>query len=642
MKVAIDYKTQLDQDEQVLRSDLHKALEENEIETYELTSLKIKKYLEQDIKADYFLTFNLKYCKLKIRTARWIILSDKKELNKGLAKALGGFDRIIVHTGYRKLQLSNKFGIEKEKITVLYKKTDDRFNLRNITDDERDIRRILTVYRVNKPYIFFYSHLDEGSSVEFLIEGFSQIHQKFPDCKLLLASPDIKVGWDNKPIGQTKRAKEIIELVVKYKLQRKIVFAGFIEDKDLPVIIRNAEVCVNLKDYDHFPKTLVEQLFTGACIISADNAISKEILGNAGFVVSSKYVDSITQGIKHLLDEKNERDLLRQKAEKRRKLFSEEVVYKELLTALRDGAKAMSKEETLLLQFQNDGVDFEKILKINFEVNKLDISRKISIFQLRRDVGKYRLIFIQGSLPREWRLKLLLLKLSLRNVKFIGVQNSCGKNYTRLNSFLHRLVRRIVLNKRVEFDNRYDSAAEILPEFINLNKQENNEKLGNFTGIIIDSNIDEKDCLYLLKETYESKCKYLINAKLFNAIDEDDEIDAKYKRRIQQVDLVQALSSAKIFINFNPNISQQKILQAMRCSNVLICLKTPNTLNLLGNGINGYMYDKLDIKRVAAQVSVLVENKKHLKDICNINNIKAGAFEFENLKNKYRVFLAKL
>ncbi|MBN1331399.1 glycosyltransferase [Candidatus Dojkabacteria bacterium] len=652
MKIAVDFLSKLDGREDFFRKDLCHALENSGMDVFEIRSPRIKKALDQEIKADCFISFNLKYGGLKVRTAKYFVLADNVIPGRATVKNLKNFDQIIVKTGFKKLQLSNKYGIEKDKIIVVHDKTDECFDLKNISDDERNIRRILTIYRVNKPFIFFYSHLYEGSNVSSLIEAFAQIHHKFPDCKLLLASPEIKVGWDNKPLGQSKRAREIIELVTKYKLQRKIVFAGLIEEKDLPVVIRNAEICVNLKDYEHFPYSLVEQLFAGACIISADNAVSKEILGNAGFAVSSKYADSITQGMKHLMEEKEERDQLRQKAAKRRKFFKPDALYKELIENIERNIQARAKEKVLLLDFGGK-VDLGKILKVNFEPVQFDLRKKRSFFQILKDFQKYRVVFIQGGITKAWSAKLVGLKLLSRNIKFISIE-CLEKNFktkrksilagirSKFKSLLYRIILEIVFNNKFEFDYQYRGRAEILPAFFDIEEGVGELKLGGFTGISVGPSVRGDDLALLLRETFSNRCKFLVEEVLYRKINSSKNLDSKYKKRVIEAKPAEALNTSKIYINLDNRIEQQKILQAFCTSNLLICLKTPNTINLIQEGINGYLYKEEDIQKIAKQVNVLLENKKHLKDICNINLAKSKQYNSEKLLKEYKIFLNRL
>ena len=145
----------------------------------------------------------------------------------------------------------------------------------------------------------------------------------------------------------------------------------------------------------------------------------------------------------------------------------------------------------------------------------------------------------------------------------------------------------------------------------------------------------------LIEMTYDSKPKYLIGKEAYQKA-KNVKFDEKAFKRLIEINPSEALLSTKIYINLSTEISQLDILQAFMHSNLCICLKTPNTINLISDGINGYLFDELDIERIARQVNTLLANKKHLKDICKINKQKSELFDFDLVKKQYKSFLMEL
>ncbi|MBD3280367.1 glycosyltransferase [Candidatus Dojkabacteria bacterium] len=645
MKIVFDYNSKLEHSQKEFRNNFFKALEEQGNDLIRLEKRRLKKELDQKYKPDLYISFSLSQGKIKTRTVKCIVIPDEVELNRNNVNKLKMFERVIVYTKYKKLQLANKFGIEKEKIHVIYKSVEDSFDFSQIEDEERAVRRVLAIYRVNKPYIFLYSSLNEHSNIDKLIEAFSQIHQKYPDHKLLLASPEIKVGWDNKPEGETKRAKEIINLVLKSKAQRKVAFAGLIDDKHLPTVIRNAEISINLTDYDHFPRSLVEQLFSEACIMAADNTISKEILENAGHIVAPKHTASIVGGIKYLLDESEAREELRKKATKRSRTFRTENLYAEFIEVTKGILKKRSKERVAFFDLKQDDEknqvsSFEKILELVFKIDNIKDEKYKTVSTFAKHVSKYRLLFVRGVIPRRWIVNLLVLRIFYRGTRIILIEGAAPeKSYWK--RAVYNLVSNFIASEKYEFDFRFANDRKILTLPLKTGKEKGKLKLGNFTGISTGGGIDAKILTQVIKETYDYKCKYLVTDVLYEKLSES-EIDSKHMKRVVEARVNEALATSKIYINFDKNISQEEVLSAFKHANICICLKTPNTINLIREGINGYLFNEVDVPRLSRQIEAIVDNKKHMRDMGKINSIYAGDFSFDAMKNEFKMLLNEL
>ena len=93
---------------------------------------------------------------------------------------------------------------------------------------------------MNKKYIFYVGNLEKHKNVEGLIESFNLISKKNKDLILVLGG---KKGWGYEDIN-----KKIIEL----DLSDKIIFTGYVDEKDLPALYNGASLFVYPSYYEGF------------------------------------------------------------------------------------------------------------------------------------------------------------------------------------------------------------------------------------------------------------------------------------------------------------------------------------------------------------------------------------------------------
>ncbi len=680
MKIVVDYISQIDDETEGYRDSLIKLFTKvNGVKVYVLYKGKkprinnvsfVKKGLNH-IKPDAVIVFDLISKKICLEYDTYVyvdnlirVRADGKidRIAKKLIDQLDSYRGILVRTGYLKLYLANHYGINKNKILVTSQGFEERFRDENIPKELRDVRRTLTQYGIAKPYVFMFGRLHENINIEGVFEAFSKIHYKFPDLKLLIASPDFKIGWDNKPQPLNKKALDILELCNTYKINRKVIFTGFIDREHLPMVIANAEICLIIHENPKFSRSLTEAMATGVPIIISDSPVLKEIASNSAVVANPKVPDSISEAMTMILSEEEERNKLKLKALARSLTFDWERTVEKIREFIVLNNKNRPKPELLYVKDDLASLDeiSEKmsILSNFYKVNESTVYKHKRIMNFNR----FKCVYVGSVKFSLNNLLIALLKVFSKRTQVIG---EVGEDFVfpeKFRKYGYILYLRMTFDRFVT-DNPVaktrlvrelkvsDKKVDEFPVYITQElaksdslKFKQKHKLKNYIPITVRINsAEEFDQLKgalseLLENTKEAKLMVITKLKGLNLKDFSDNI-AKKIFILKEEDQIEALQNSRIYLNLRTDISQKEILTAMRLKNVILISRNNNAKYLVKEGINGYLFKHGEFNKVTPQILTLLKNKKHLSDMQKINMLKASSYTKENTLNKFKLVI---
>ena len=111
-------------------------------------------------------------------------------------------------------------------------------------------------------------------------------------------------------------------LVNSMGLKDRVVFHGFIEDKNLPSLYCGALGLVFPSLYEGFGLPVVEAMACGIPVLTSNTTSLPEVAGDAAILVNPESVDEIKTGIEKLVSDQALRANLIAKGLERVKLFS--------------------------------------------------------------------------------------------------------------------------------------------------------------------------------------------------------------------------------------------------------------------------------------------------------------------------------
>ena len=156
---------------------------------------------------------------------------------------------------------------------------------------------------------------------EFLIKDFSD----FKVGIIGLVSPDF-FNQDflikEKLVIGGKQPERLKMLVKNLRLEKEVIFTGYINKNDLPLFYNVAEAFIFPSFHESFGMPIIEAMACGCPVITSNVFSMPEVAGDAAVLVNPYSVDEIANAMYTVLTDDGLREKLRKRGLKRAKQFS--------------------------------------------------------------------------------------------------------------------------------------------------------------------------------------------------------------------------------------------------------------------------------------------------------------------------------
>ena len=228
-------------------------------------------------------------------------------------------NKIITVSNYSKEDIIKTYGINQEKIYVIWNGASDKFR----PLEKNSSLTVRNEYSAGKEYFIFVGSLHPRKNIKRLIEAFSIFKQNFSE------------GYDLVIVGE-KLWKTNPDLNINDKLIKNIHFTGHLSLEELTKVTASASCLTYIPYFEGFGIPLIEAMKSGVPIIAGNLTSLPEIVGDAGILVDPFNVNEIAKAMELIyLDENLRTNLIKQGLE-RSKLFSWDFaaddVWKEILS----------------------------------------------------------------------------------------------------------------------------------------------------------------------------------------------------------------------------------------------------------------------------------------------------------------------
>ena len=200
--------------------------------------------------------------------------------------------------------LSLSFGIKEDKVFHVPVGADlDKFN------PEISGNRIRSVYGINSPLILYLGQLHGGQYVRLFIDT----------ARILL---DKGISANFMIVGDGSRAHELKQYAKDKNLDKKIIFAGAVDTKEVPEYIAACDIGVAcFEDNDvtrcKSPLKIAEYLASGKPVVASNVGEVERMVDGAGILVKPGQAVPLAEKIELLLSDKNLREELGREARRR-------------------------------------------------------------------------------------------------------------------------------------------------------------------------------------------------------------------------------------------------------------------------------------------------------------------------------------
>jgi glycosyltransferase involved in cell wall biosynthesis len=217
-------------------------------------------------------------------------------------------DALIAVSKYTVNELTELYGIDKNKIHVIYNGVDiERFKPR---PNRAEIRREFGLEK-DKKVVLFVGRLYHRKGIETLLRSVPPVLKEFSNVKFVISG----TGFKQKEESLRKLAKEL-------DIEDHVKFLGYVPDEKLPLLYSASDIFVLPAIYENFPFAILEAQATGLPVISTKvGGIPEFLVDNQnGFVIEPRDPTQLTQRLLTLLQDAK---LAKEMGDRGRKLIEE-------------------------------------------------------------------------------------------------------------------------------------------------------------------------------------------------------------------------------------------------------------------------------------------------------------------------------
>ncbi len=165
-------------------------------------------------------------------------------------------------------------------------------------------------FDLDQEYILFIGTLEPRKNLKSLILAYHRLNQTKPTGPLVVVGAK---GWGY---------EEIFRLVSRLGIEEKVIFTGFIEDREKIMLLQKAAVFVYPSLYEGFGIPVLEALSLGVPTITSNVSSMPEVAGDAALLVDPLNEGELFDALKAILEDPSLRRDLSVKGVEQAKKFS--------------------------------------------------------------------------------------------------------------------------------------------------------------------------------------------------------------------------------------------------------------------------------------------------------------------------------
>lgn len=188
-------------------------------------------------------------------------------------------DHVVTVSENSKKDICSIAAINPNKVTVIYNFIPEAQYERGTT---------------NARFFVSISTIEPGKNLEKTMEGFSQFvhNQNYSDFKFYWIG---KIGW-----GYSQ--EDLKQLLIKFNIEEKFIFTGFINDAHKADLLSSCAAMVYLSHYEGFGLPVLEALHYHKPSLVSNISSLPEIIGDSGLVCDQNSGSAIAAGMKELVE----------------------------------------------------------------------------------------------------------------------------------------------------------------------------------------------------------------------------------------------------------------------------------------------------------------------------------------------------
>jgi len=243
-------------------------------------------------------------------------------LNANMDTACKRADKIITVSEFTKQETAKYLGVDPDRMVVMHLGVNrDVFHPNHL---EEQVAAVREKYGIPREYLLYLGTLEPRKNIERIIAAYGAVKHTNSDVpKLVLAG---RKGW---------MYDSIFEQVKRLRLEEEVIFTGYIDRDEPPLLLKGAMAFLFPSLYEGFGIPPLEAMACGTPVISSNVSSIPEVVGDAGILVDPYSDEAIADGIRRVLDDRELRVQMSEAGLKRANGFTWEKGAKILLDVLK-------------------------------------------------------------------------------------------------------------------------------------------------------------------------------------------------------------------------------------------------------------------------------------------------------------------
>ncbi len=218
------------------------------------------------------------------KTLKWLQLTLKGSCKRA--------DAIVTVSEFSKKEIVKYLDVPEDKITVM----PNGVNLELFHPDysAEQVEQVKEKYQISGPYFLYLGTLEPRKNLTRLIEAYAMLREKKGEDRL----PSLVLAG-----GKGWMYESIFETVKQKKLEKKVIFTGYVEDREAPILMNGAQAFVFPSLYEGFGMPPLEAMACGTPVLTSNVSSLPEVVGESGILVEPESVESICAGMETLMED---------------------------------------------------------------------------------------------------------------------------------------------------------------------------------------------------------------------------------------------------------------------------------------------------------------------------------------------------
>ena len=246
---------------------------------------------------------------------------------KLLKKAIGQADKIVAISHRTEKDLINTLGIDPKKITVSY------IDVAEIFKQEVSVaesQRILKKYKLKAGYIYSGGGLEVRKNVESVVRAYKWLLERYSEDEKF---PKLVISGKLLP-QLAPLVTDVEKLVQELGLKKQVAILGWVPQKDLPALYRNAGLFVYPSHYEGFGLPVLEAMSQGVPTVTSKTSSLPEVGSDSVLYCDPNDFKDVAMVMRNVLSNEHLQAALSLKGQERATHFSWEKFTQKMLNII--------------------------------------------------------------------------------------------------------------------------------------------------------------------------------------------------------------------------------------------------------------------------------------------------------------------